>query len=102
MPIFDITLRIISVASINGTGVADFAIGERSKVAGRAQGRTVGTMKTSFGMLFRSDLGLIVLHVENWGVGPTVVVPPAGISVHGKHSRKGKFGSLTIAGHWLD
>jgi hypothetical protein len=32
--------------------VADFAIGSSSKVAGRAQGRTVDTMKISFDMIF--------------------------------------------------
>ena len=51
-PIFDITLRIISVAAINSIEVADFAIGSSSKVAGRAQGRTVDTMKISFDMIF--------------------------------------------------
>ena len=50
--VFDITLRIVSVAAINSIEVADFAICSNSKVAGRAQGRTVDTMKISFDMIF--------------------------------------------------
>jgi hypothetical protein len=65
MPIFDITLRIISVAAINSIEVADFAIGSRSKVAGRAQGRTVDTTNITIDVIFRSYRGQIVLSVAD-------------------------------------
>ena len=77
-PIFDITLRIVSVAAINSIEMADFAIGSSSKVAGRAQGRTVDTMKISFDMIFGRILDKLC-HLWQIGTSGTRLV---GIVVH--------------------